>query len=124
MVVFRGKPLGEGWGVPRFFFFCVMVYPPRWIADPKGGTAGAAGGCILLRREALERIGGIAAIKGEVIDDCALARAVKRSGGGIWVGLTPTSVRFRRYGSFAANLNKIVPTPLTPPPFSFFFLFA
>jgi len=81
MVLLQAKTFPERLLIPPFLYFFLMPYPPRWIADPKARTAGAAGGCILLRRDALERIGGIASIRSEVIDDCALARAVKRSGG-------------------------------------------
>lgn len=86
--------------IPPFLYFFLMLYPPNWVADPKAGTAAAAGGSILLRREALERIGGVAAVKSEIIDDCALAAAVKKSGGKIWLGLTRASVSLRRYARF------------------------
>jgi hopene-associated glycosyltransferase HpnB len=105
--------------IPPFLYFFLMLYPPRWIADPKARTAGAAGGCILLRREALERIGGIAAIRGEVIDDCALARAVKKSGGTIWMGLTRTSMSLREYGSFAEIRDMIARTAFAQLGYSF-----
>ncbi len=124
MVLLQANTFAERLLIPPFLYFFVMLYPPRWIADPKARTAGAAGGCILLRREALERIGGIAAIKGEVIDDCALARAVKRSGGRIWMGLTRTSVSLRRYGSFAEIRNMIARTAFTQLHYSFLFLVA
>ena len=77
--------------------FFLTLYVPRWIANSKSGSAGAAGGCVLLRRSALERIGGFAAIRTEVIDDCALARAVKHSDGAIWMGLTRSSISLRAY---------------------------
>lgn len=83
--------------IPAFVFFFFQLYPPAWIRDIHRKTAGAAGGCVLIRPEALRRIGGLAAIRGEVIDDCALARAVKRSGGQVWLGLTPTTVSTRVY---------------------------
>lgn len=86
--------------IPAFVFFFLKLYPPKWIASPKFKTAGAAGGCILIRPEALARIGGIAAIRNEVIDDCALARAVKRSGGRIRMGLTRDTRSIRSYGGF------------------------
>ncbi len=73
--------------VPAFVFFFQMLYPFPAVNDPRSKTAGAAGGCVLLRQDALERIGGIGAIRGDLIDDCALAAAVKRSGGPIWLGL-------------------------------------
>ena len=77
MVLLQAKTLPERALIPAFLYFFLMLYPPAWIADEELGTAGAAGGCILMRREALERVGGLAAIRGEVIDDCALAKTVK-----------------------------------------------
>ncbi len=55
---------------------------------------------MLIRPEALARAGGVAAIRGEIIDDCALARTVKRSGGKVWLGLTPDTYSLRDYKSF------------------------
>jgi hopene-associated glycosyltransferase HpnB len=86
--------------IPAFVFFFLQLYPPAWIRDTKAQTAGAAGGCMLVRPLALERISGIAAIRNEVIDDCALARAIKRSGGHIWMGLTNDAHSIRPYESF------------------------
>jgi hopene-associated glycosyltransferase HpnB len=86
--------------IPAFVYFFFMLYPPAWIGDPRRRTAGAAGGCILLRRDALERIGGVARIAGELIDDCALARAVKDSGGRIWLGLSDSAESLRQYRTF------------------------
>ncbi|HUJ20611.1 MAG TPA: glycosyltransferase, partial [Bryobacteraceae bacterium] len=88
MVKLQCETLAERALIPAFVFFFFMLYPPAWTEDPKRATAGAAGGCILMRWTALERIGGIAAIRGELIDDCALAKAVKKSGGRLWLGLT------------------------------------
>jgi hopene-associated glycosyltransferase HpnB len=110
MVLLQAKTFPERLLIPPFLYFFLMLYPPRWIADPKARTAGAAGGCILLRRTALERSGGIAAIRNEVIDDCALARAVKKSGGKIWMGLTRASVSFREYRTFAEIRDLIART--------------
>ncbi|WP_329561855.1 glycosyltransferase [Kitasatospora sp. NBC_01266] len=73
--------------VPAFVYFFAQLYPFRWSNRPGGRTAAAAGGCSLVRREALERAGGVAAIRGAVIDDVSLARAVKRAGGRTWLGL-------------------------------------
>lgn len=100
MVLLSTSNLAERALIPAFVYFFLQLYPPRWIADPKNKTAGAAGGCILLRPSALERIGGHAAIRGEIIDDCSLARAVKNSGGRIWMGLTQTTCSLRPYRSF------------------------
>ena len=77
MVLLQAKSLPERALIPAFLYFFLMLYPPKWIADEELSTAGAAGGCILIRRKALERIGGLSAIRSEVIDDCALAKAVK-----------------------------------------------
>ncbi|HET9182866.1 MAG TPA: glycosyltransferase [Candidatus Angelobacter sp.] len=102
MVKLHCKSFAERALIPAFVFFFFMLYPPPWIADPQRRTAGAAGGCILIRPQALEDAGGIAAIRHEIIDDCALAHRVKRSGGKIWLGLTEETYSIRPYGSFAA----------------------
>ena len=99
--------------IPPFLYFFLKLYPPSWIASRTRKTAGAAGGCILLRRTALERIGGLAAIRGEVIDDCTMARAVKRTGGGLWMGLTRKSVSLRTYTSFTEIQDLIARTAFT-----------
>lgn len=101
MVKLHCRNIAERLLIPAFVFFFFMLYPPAWIADPRRATAGAAGGCLLIRPQALDRIGGIEAIRGEIIDDCALARAVKRGGGKLWLGLTEASASVRPYGSFA-----------------------
>jgi hopene-associated glycosyltransferase HpnB len=122
MVLLQAKTFPERLLIPPFLYFFLMLYPPGWIADPKERTAGAAGGCILLRREALERIGGIAAIRSDVIDDCALAGTVKRSSGKIWMGLTRSSVSLREYGSFAEIRDMIARTAFAQLRFSFVLL--
>jgi hopene-associated glycosyltransferase HpnB len=99
--------------IPPFLYFFLKLYPPSWTANRKRKTAGAAGGCILLKRTALEQIGGLAAIRGEVIDDCTLAQAVKRSGSGIWMGLTRKSVSLRTYASFTEIQDLIARTAFT-----------
>ena len=93
--------------IPAFVFFFFKLYPPRWIADPASSTAGAAGGCILIRPQVLVRIGGIEAIRSRIIDDCALAQAVKRAGGRIWLGLSSETHSLRVYGS-AAEIGGMV----------------
>jgi hopene-associated glycosyltransferase HpnB len=124
MVLLQAKTLPERLLIPPFLFFFLMLYPPRWIADSKARTAGAAGGCILLRRSALERIGEIASIRGEVIDDCALARAVKKSGGKIWMGVTRASVSLRSYRTFAEIRDLIARTAFTQLHYSLLLLIA
>jgi hopene-associated glycosyltransferase HpnB len=100
MVKLRRDTFAEKTLIPAFVFFFLLLYPPAWIARADRRIGGAAGGCILLRPAALERIGGLRAIRSEIIDDCALARAVKDAGGSIWLGLTRSARSIRSYGSF------------------------
>ena len=82
--------------IPAFVFFFDMLYPFGFVNDPKNRMAAAAGGCMLVRREALGAAGGIASIRAEIIDDCALGVRLKAQGP-IWLGLTRTSVSLRPY---------------------------
>jgi hopene-associated glycosyltransferase HpnB len=93
--------------IPAFIYFFFQLYPPRWIRSSKRRIAAAAGGSILIRPRTLEHAGGIEAIREEIIDDCALARAVKRSGGKVWLGLTNETRSIRPYGSFA-EIGRII----------------
>jgi len=113
MVLLRAKSIPERTLIPAFLFFFLKLYPPRWIASPRARTAGAAGGCILLRSKSLQQIGGLAAIRREVIDDCALARAVKQKGGRLWMGLTRASISLRAYATFAEVRDMIARTAFT-----------
>ncbi len=81
--------------VPAFVWFFMMLYPFNWIN--RGPLAGAAGGCVLVERAALEAAGGIAAMRGALIDDCTLGALIKRQGP-IWLGLTHRSRSIRPYG--------------------------
>lgn len=110
MVKLHCRNLVEKLLIPAFVFFFLLLYPPRWIRDPRRRTAGAAGGCILIRPAALERAGGIAAIRHEIIDDCALAGAVKRTGGRVWLGLSADTRSMRAYNSFAEVEHMIART--------------
>lgn len=87
--------------VPAFIFFFQMLYPFRAVNDPSQATAGAAGGCILLRRRALEHAGGLLAMKNRLIDDCALGALIKADGHRIWLGLADRSYSLRRYTELA-----------------------
>jgi hopene-associated glycosyltransferase HpnB len=90
MVMLRCTSFWERLLIPAFIFFFKKLYPFAWINDPKNKAAGAAGGCMLVRADALERAGGIESIKHEIIDDCALARTLKPQGP-IWLSLTKSS---------------------------------
>jgi hopene-associated glycosyltransferase HpnB len=97
----------ERWLIPPFVFFFLKLYPPAWIARPDAATAGAAGGCMLVRPEALAHCGGLAAIRAQIIDDCALARAIKGAGGRVYLGLTRAAHSLRPYGS-AAEIGRMI----------------
>jgi hopene-associated glycosyltransferase HpnB len=99
--------------IPAFVYFFRMLYPFEWVNDDARATAGAAGGCVLLTDAALQRIGGVERIAGELIDDCALAAAVKRDGGGLWLGLATTSRSIRPYASLATIWNMVARTAYT-----------
>ena len=86
--------------VPAFVFFFRMLYPFRWVADPGRPTAAAAGGYILIRRAMLDRVGGVAAISGALIDDCSLAALVKGHGGRLSLALSQDTVSLRGYDGF------------------------
>lgn len=93
--------------VPAFIFFFMMLYPFARV-NAQGGTAAAAGGCMLVRRDALERAGGVGAIRGALIDDCAFGALMKRQGR-IWIGLTDRSRSIRPYddaGAIAAMIAR------------------
>ncbi len=101
MVLLRCRSRAERLLIPAFVFFFAMLYPFAWSNDRRRATAAAAGGCMLMRRQAYLGIGGFAAIKNALIDDCALARAVKDQGGGIWLGLTREVRSLRPYPAIA-----------------------
>ena len=100
MVALNCESLAERALVPAFVYLFAMLYPFSRVNEASRATAAAAGGTVLIRRRALERIGGIAAIRGALIDDVALAGAVK-PGGPIWLGHTRLARSIRRYPGVA-----------------------
>jgi hopene-associated glycosyltransferase HpnB len=86
--------------VPAFVFFFQMLCPFAWVNDPQRKTAAAAGGCMLVRGDTLARAGGIDAIRSALIDDCALARAVKPVGP-ISLGVSRLARSHRTYPALA-----------------------
>lgn len=98
--------------VPAFVYFFQMLYPFARVNDPASRVAAAAGGTVLIRREALDRIGGIASIKGALIDDVALAKAVKREGA-IYLGHSGLAASIRRYPKTADIWSMITRTAFT-----------
>jgi hopene-associated glycosyltransferase HpnB len=96
MVKLRCTSLAERGLIPAFVFFFQMLYPFAWVNRAGSATAAAAGGCMLVRRDALIEAGGIDAIRGSLIDDCALGKKLK-SVGPIWLGLTECAHSLRPY---------------------------
>ncbi|QFS44103.1 glycosyltransferase [Nostoc sphaeroides] len=139
MVRLRCESFWEKLLIPAFVFFFQKLYPFRWVNNPNNPTAAAAGGSILIAREALERIGGIQVIRQALIDDCALAQAVKRGSGNwglgtreqfsqspipnpqspipsqgrIWLGLSTLTHSLRPYDSLATIWDMVARTAYT-----------
>jgi hopene-associated glycosyltransferase HpnB len=101
MVKLHCESLPEKLLIPAFVYFFFMLYPPAWVRDARRSTAGAAGGCLLVSSETLERAGGLEATRGALIDDCSLAKLLKQHGGRLWMGLTDQSQSLRRYETFS-----------------------
>ncbi|HEU5018567.1 MAG TPA: glycosyltransferase [Pseudolabrys sp.] len=99
MAKLRCASLAERLHVPAFIYFFQMLYPFRWVAQAKSATAAAAGGCMLVRADALSKAGGIDGIRHALIDDCALAAKMKMVGP-IWLGLTERAHSLRPYDDF------------------------
>ena len=94
--------------LPAFVYFFEMLYPFRWVADPRRPVAAAAGGCMLVRRTALDRVGGIARLKAAIFEDCVLAAAIKPGNpGGVWLGLTDATRDLRVYNSVGEIWNMV-----------------
>ena len=99
MATLNCESLAERALIPAFVFFFQMLYPFAWVNRSGAKTAAAAGGSMLVERRALARAGGIASISSALIDDCALAKAMKREGP-IWLGLSRDIRSLRSYPRF------------------------
>jgi hopene-associated glycosyltransferase HpnB len=115
----------SGWEkllVPAFVYFFKLLYPFA-IGNRPGTKLGvAAGGCILLRADRLRALGGFAALRGELIDDCTLAKEIKRSGGSTWIGLSHAVKSHRPYGRLAEFWRMVERTAFTQLGYSPFLL--
>ncbi|NNJ04450.1 glycosyltransferase [Streptomyces sp. PKU-MA01144] len=92
--------VATGWErlvVPAFVYFFAQLYPFRWVNREPARATAAAGGCVLLRTAAAERAGIPESVRCAVIDDVAVARAVRRSGGRVWLGLAERVDSIRPY---------------------------
>ena len=112
MVRLNCSSLAERMLVPAFVYFFQMLYPFAQVNDPRSATAAAAGGTVLVRREALERIGGIEVIRDALIDDVALAKAVK-AGGPIYLAHSELAASIRRYPNISDLWQMISRTAFT-----------
>ena len=99
--------------IPAFVFFFQKLYPFPQVNDPLHPMAAAAGGCILVRREALEKAGGIARIRGALIDDCTLGAVIKAGPGRLWLGLTTRLISLRPYTRFGEIWDMVARTAYT-----------
>ncbi len=100
--------------IPPFVWFFNLLYPMRRVNRPESPVAAAAGGCVLLRRDALERAGGFESIRGEIIDDVNLARRVKASGGSLRLSLSRGDVQsLREYPTLGSVWRMVRRTAFT-----------
>ncbi len=110
MVRLNCATLAERTLIPAFVFFFQMLYPFAWAADPARELAAAAGGTMLVSRAALDRSDGVAHIRHNLIDDCALAKEIKEGGGKIWLGHAEKAVSLRVYADWKDIWNMIART--------------
>jgi hopene-associated glycosyltransferase HpnB len=122
MVLLRCESLWEKFLIPAFVFFFQKLYPFKLVNNPDNKTAAAAGGCILIKRETLQKIGGISVLRQALIDDCTLASYVKKSGGKIWLGLTQKTKSLRAYNSLNTIWDMVARTAFTQLNYSPFLL--
>ncbi|HTV74509.1 MAG TPA: glycosyltransferase [Candidatus Acidoferrales bacterium] len=113
MVRLRCASAWERLLIPAFVFFFQKLYPFAWVNDRARATAAAAGGCMLLANRTLCEIGGLPAIRGRLIDDCALGAAVKATGASIWLGLTDLTSSIRCYDTLGEVWSMVKRTAYT-----------
>jgi PhzF family phenazine biosynthesis protein len=101
MALLRAQTGWERIVVPAFVYFFFQLYPPRRVNDPRSRVAAAAGGCMLIRRSALEKAGGLTPVRGALIDDVAVGTLLKRDGNRTWLGLTTEIRSVRPYPRLA-----------------------
>jgi hopene-associated glycosyltransferase HpnB len=119
MVSLRCTSFWERFLIPAFVFFFQKLYPFPWVNQPQRRTAAAAGGCILVQAQALAEAGGIETVRQALIDDCALAAAIKHRDtpsdrhGRIWLGLSRTTHSLRPYPSLESIWDMVARTAFT-----------
>lgn len=110
--------------MPAFIYFFKLLYPFALSNQKHSPIAAAAGGCILVRTEALNKIGGFSAIKDTLIDDCSLAKAIKNQGYAIWTGLTHSAISLRSYHDLSSIWLMVTRTAFTQLKHSYLLLLA
>ena len=113
MAELRTQTLWEKVLSPAFIFFFKLLYPFAVGNDPRSRLGVAAGGCVLIRVDKLEAIGGFSALRTSIIDDCELAKRVKQIGGKTWIGLTHSAKSQRPYPSLGSFWNMVARTAFT-----------
>ena len=113
MAELRMQTLWEKVLSPAFIFFFKLLYPFAVGNDPRSRLGVAAGGCVLIRVDKLEAIGGFSALRTSIIDDCELAKRVKQIGGKTWIGLTHSAKSQRPYPSLGSFWNMVARTAFT-----------
>jgi hopene-associated glycosyltransferase HpnB len=106
MAKLRCETLAERSHVPAFVYFFQMLFPFAWVRRANSSVAAAAGGCMLVRADALASIGGVASIRNALIDDCSLAAKLKKTGP-IWLGLTDRVCSIRPYNTLS-DVQKMI----------------
>ncbi len=122
MVKLSCKTFWEKLLIPPFVYFFQKLYPFRAVNSKTSTVAAAAGGCILIRRKILEDIGGISSIRNQLIDDCALAKQVKKINGQLWLGLTNDSMAVRPYKNLSSIWKMVVRSAYRQLNYSWIFL--
>lgn len=122
MVLLRCQSFWEKLLIPAFVFFFQKLYPFKLANNPRSFVAAAAGGCILINADSLEKIGGLASLKNALIDDCTLARKIKNNQGKIWLGLTGKTISLRPYDSLKSIWDMVARTAFYQLNYSWFLL--
>ena len=102
MAKLNSKYFWEKLLIPPFIFFFQKLFPFRRVNDPKDSVSAAAGGFILCKSQIFKQKNWYESIKNKVIDDCNIAKFLKKKGA-IWLGLTNLVKSRRTY----QNLNDI-----------------
>lgn len=118
MARLRCENLWERLLVPPFIFFFKLLYPFSRVNDENDATAAAAGGCMLVRTAVLRDVGAFGSIRGELIDDCALAHRVKQAGYPIWLAMSGSVESRREYRTFQDFWQMVTRTAFTQLGFS------